>query len=69
MDEQKLDFSLPQSKRPGNPAIVVLVLLAVVLTGLTAFNLYVTLSGREMTSAAALGISRRPSPISATPTS
>ncbi len=53
MDEQKLDFSLPQGKRPGNPVIVVLVLLAVVLTGLAVFNLYVTLSGRETISAAA----------------
>jgi tetratricopeptide (TPR) repeat protein len=51
MEEQKLDFSLPQGKRPGNPAIAVLVLLCVVLTGLTAFNLYVTLSGGQTVSA------------------
>jgi hypothetical protein len=50
MDEQKLDFSLPQNKRPGNPAITVLVLLVVVSTGLTVFNLFVTLSGRQTVS-------------------
>ncbi len=53
MDEQKLDFSLPQSRRPGNPAIVLLVLLGIVVTGLVAFNLYVTLSGRLPVSAVA----------------
>lgn len=52
MDEQKLDFSLPQSKRPRNPAIVVLVLLVVVLVCLAGFNLYVTLSGGRAISAA-----------------
>jgi len=51
MDEQKLDFSLPQGKRAGNPAITVLVLLVIVLTGLTAFNLYLTLSGGQTVSA------------------
>ena len=38
-----------------NPAIVLLVLLGIVLTGLVAFNLYVTLSGRCPVSAAATG--------------
>jgi hypothetical protein len=51
MDEQKLDFSLPQNKRQSNPAITVLVLLVVVLTGLTVFNLFLTLSGRQTVSA------------------
>ena len=50
MDEQKLDFSLPQGKQPGNPAITVLVLLVVVLTSLTVFNLYLTIAGRKMVS-------------------
>ena len=60
MDEQKLDFSLPQGKRPGNPTIVVLVLLGIVLTGLTVFNLYVTLSGRQSVSTAtATGLSAK----------
>jgi hypothetical protein len=53
MDEQKLDFSLPQNKRPGNPAITMLILLVVVLTGLTVFNLHLTLSGRQTVSAIA----------------
>jgi tetratricopeptide (TPR) repeat protein len=48
MDEHKLDFSLPKGKRPGNPAIIVLVLLVVVLTSLTVFNLYLTIAGRTM---------------------
>jgi hypothetical protein len=47
MEEQRIDFSLPQNKPPKNPAIVVLAMLVVVLLGLSVFNLYVTLAGGQ----------------------
>jgi hypothetical protein len=47
MDEQKLDFSLPKSRQPGNKAIIVLIILVISLAGLTGFNIYVTMSGRQ----------------------
>jgi hypothetical protein len=55
MDEQKLDFSLPQRKQPKNPAIVVLIILVVVLTGFVILNLYVTSAGRQPVAAPLTG--------------
>jgi hypothetical protein len=52
MEEQKLDFSLPKGKSKGNPGIILLILLGIVLIGLISFNLYVTMSGRKPVSAA-----------------
>jgi hypothetical protein len=47
MEEQKLDFSLPKSRQPGDKALNVLIILVIGLAGLTGFNLYVTMSGRS----------------------
>ena len=47
MEEQKLDFSLPKGRQPGDRAIIVLIILVIGLAGLTGFNLYVTMSARQ----------------------
>ncbi len=44
---EKLDFSLPQKKPGGSATGILTVLLLVVLVGLAAANLFVTLSGRK----------------------
>jgi len=59
MDEQKLNFSLPQNKKTRNPAIIVLLLLVIVLTGLTAFNLYISLKGEKPISAIVAGLTNK----------
>jgi tetratricopeptide (TPR) repeat protein len=40
MEEQKLDFSLPQGKRAGNHSFIFLILLCVAITVLLAFDFY-----------------------------
>ncbi|MBN2021026.1 MAG: hypothetical protein JW749_12480 [Sedimentisphaerales bacterium] len=50
MEEQKLDFSLPQKKAPRNTAVVALTAILIALLGLVVFNLYVTLAGRQTVS-------------------
>ena len=47
MEEQKLDFTLPKGRQPGDKAIIVLIVLVIGLAGLTGFNLYVTMSARQ----------------------
>lgn len=54
---EKLDFSLPQKKSGGSMAGVLTVLLLVMLVGLAAANLFVTLSGRKPAATVSNGLS------------
>lgn len=55
MDEQKIDFSLPQKKPRKSASITILLVLVCILTVVSIFNLYILITGQRPAAASLRG--------------